>query len=131
MGDVDLSKFGISDKTKIYDAGAVCVNIKLRQLKIGSHLIQQSLQHAKDNGAEFYFVHAVSRLVVAKIYIRYSQCKSGTYQLDLFGTYLSTSPLYFGSVTSNSILRTLYFNLFFANLDFVLAKKYWSKYSFR
>ena len=55
--------------------------ILVRQFKLGSKLIQQSLKMAKSKGAEFYFVHAVSSFA-RKIFEKYGfeSIKSVSYQ---------------------------------------------------
>jgi len=63
MANVDLAEFGISEKTQIFESGIVCVDEEMRQLKLGSDLIKRSIDVAKEQGAEYYFVHAVSRII--------------------------------------------------------------------
>ena len=60
MGRTDLSAYGIDKDTVIFDAGAVCVRNDFRQFKLGTRLIEESLTMARDEGAQFYIVHAVN-----------------------------------------------------------------------
>jgi len=60
MAAVDLSQYGVNENSKVYDATALCVSTTMRRLKLGSRLIEESMNMARANGAEFYLVHVVS-----------------------------------------------------------------------
>jgi len=60
VSEFDHTKYGITDESVLYEAGALCTMPKMRQLKVGSQLVEKSLKMAKDAGAEYYKVIVVS-----------------------------------------------------------------------
>ena len=60
LGRTNLAAHGIDKDTVIFDAGAVCVRKDFRQYKLGTRLIEESFTMARDEGAQFYVVHAVN-----------------------------------------------------------------------
>ncbi|CAG5103334.1 Oidioi.mRNA.OKI2018_I69.chr1.g724.t1.cds [Oikopleura dioica] len=46
MSNVDLEKFGVTDQSKIYSNGVVCVSETMRGKKIGSKLVKNSIEFA-------------------------------------------------------------------------------------
>lgn len=65
LSQVDLSKFGINAKTVIYESFALSIDPAQRGQRLGTKITQESLVHAKNAGAEFYFVQTVSSFAAA------------------------------------------------------------------
>ena len=53
---VDLSQYGVKEGMKYYDAGLLCTRVEMRELKLGTKMIERSIQMAKEAGADFYKV---------------------------------------------------------------------------
>ena len=70
VSDFQPEKYGIGPESVLYEAGCLCTVSKLRQLKIGSRLIENSLDMAKKAGAQYYKVIVVNTFA-KKIFDKY------------------------------------------------------------
>ena len=78
---VDLSQYGVKEGMNYYDAGLLCTRADLRELKLGTKMIERSIQMAKEAGADFYKVD-LNLLIIPKL-----MADSAAYR-QLIGLYL-------------------------------------------
>ncbi|CBY42198.1 unnamed protein product, partial [Oikopleura dioica] len=62
LGETDLTRFGVNDRSKIYSNGVVCVSSLTQGRGIGTRLIKNSINFAKNSGADFYTAHCVNNI---------------------------------------------------------------------
>ena len=76
--------YSVTDHSRIFDNGAVCVSQNMRGLKVGTRLIEEGLKCALENGSEFYLVHIVSSFA-KKAFDRFEfECANEVIYADYF-----------------------------------------------